>query len=314
MTINVSRLQKLTAVVPDGEAASTYLEDVFGAARLNSDAGDDADVTRTCVGMGDTILEFVSPINDDSQWARTLTSVGPCVLRLAYVVEDLDEAVGSLGTEGFQVHSSGPDGAVVDTMAAFGFDLQLAQGDLSLGPSADALWGSVSPMMQIEITHGEIDAARRTLHRVFGSNDVELEFAPYLVKVSDGRMEDIKHVNLGDAMLQYIQPFEEAVPWWNQLQERGSSIHNLTWFVDDMAGVERRARAQGTPDLRYFEFDYSDLFGIENMAKARPIGRILDTRSLLGFHIELSEPLSFNMNDYLFKQNPSVHFSQAAVG
>jgi hypothetical protein len=304
MTVAVRRLQKITAVTTDARIAADYLVTVFGAERLSAA---DGEATTVIIGMGDVVLELMAPGQDDDYWGRRLVAFGPGVVSLAYAVADVDGALEELRGAGLATVGGTGGRHVVDATALVGFDLELVEGDPASGPSAPRLWGTVSPLMQIEVTHHDIDAARTVLASLFGSGDVETVFSEHLMSVTGGRMV-IRHVDLGDGMLQYIQPRDDAGPWWDQLQERGPSIHNLTWFVDDMATVERLAREQGTSDLRYFEFDYSGLFGRENDTKPVVIGRILNTRALLGFHIELSEPMSTDLNSYLFKQTPSPHF------
>jgi uncharacterized glyoxalase superfamily protein PhnB len=304
MSIELSDLKRITVVVEDADAAARYLHEVLGAesvSRPGSPIESDDRISLRTVGLGDALLEFVSPLAD-GPWADQLAEHGPSVLSLAYEVEDVAAAISELATAGVATRPDTGPRTVLATTSLVGFDIELSPLGTDAEPAGRKTWGRVSPLMQIEITHDDIDSAIEHLGVWFGSQRVELEFSQFLVKVTAGRM-DIKHVNLGDAMVQFIEPRDDAGPWWDQLQGRGPSVHNLTWFVDDMDAVTRASAAAGTSDLRYFEFDYSAMFGRENMTKDKPIGRIIDARARVGFHIELSEPPALNVNEYLFKKS-----------
>jgi catechol 2,3-dioxygenase-like lactoylglutathione lyase family enzyme len=304
LAIELLRLHRITAVVPDPEASYTYLQALFGVRRID-DAGSslrsDGEISVVQARLGHLVLEFVAPRTRHGEWQARLMTHGPAVVSLACTVADLGHAARSLEAEGIQALAGTHLRGVYDTAGLLGFNIELMESTGAKDAESPRLGhGGVSPLVHIEITHNDVNAAYGALHRLFGSEKVELAFAAFLVNVTAGRM-NIVHVNLGDTVLQYIQPRHDAGPWWHQLQARGASVHNLTWLVEDMPAIAAASRHAGTRDLRYFEFDYSPLFGAANVLKPKTIGRIIDASSRLGFHVELSERQATNINDFMYK-------------
>lgn len=296
---------RATVVVHDASAACSYLGSVLGAQPVvepDRALAANGAARQQSVGLGDMVLEFIEPTRDSGYWRDRLDGVGPSVVSLALEVEDVAAARTVLNGEGIVSHLTADGRVVGESMARLGFDVELLErkrGGSTAGERAG--WGRVSPMLHVEITHDDIAAAALLLERLFGSKRIETAFSDFLVSASGGRM-DIRHVNLGDAtVLQYIEPRPEAGPWWIQLQQRGPSVHNITWLIDDMPAVAAASAAAGTSDLRYFEFNYDRLFGAENRIGDKTIGRIIDAAAIVGFHIELSEPQATNINEFFFK-------------
>lgn len=305
MTINLSNLQRLTSVVPNSSDAARYMRLLFNAETISDSASTtrtDEDISVEHVGLGDAELEFVSPKNAGGIWYERLSKHGSALLSLAFNVSDLEAATQLLTDENVPIIEQQPSRCLFDTMEKVGFNIELSQGQAR--PVPESLWGRASPLLHVEITHYDEQAASKWLGRMFGAKSVETEFSAFLVKITGGRMNNIHHVQLGDTVLQYIDPTAEAGPWYDQLQERGSSVHNLTWLVDNMDEVAAASEKAGTTDLRYFEFDYTGLFGDDTRLKPKVIGRIIDSAALLGFHTELSEPQATNINAFLLKHVP----------
>ena len=238
----------------------------------------DEEISVEHVGLGDAEVEFVSPKTASGIWRERLSKHGAALLSLTFNVPDLEAATKLLEEENVHPIEQQPSRCVFDTMEIVGFNIELSQGQAR--PAPLSLWGRASPLLHVEITHHDEQAASKWLKRVFGAQSVETEFSDF------------------------IDPTSEAGPWYDQLQERGSSVHNLTWLVDNMEEIAAASERAGTRDLRYFEFDYSKLFGEDTRLKPKVIGRIIDTAALLGFHTELSEPQASNINAFLLKQVP----------
>ena len=305
MTIILSNLQRLTSVVPSSLDAARYMQLLFKAETIADSASllkTDEEISVEHVGLGDAEVEFVSPKTASGIWRERLSKHGAALLSLTFNVPDLEAATKLLEEENVHPIEQQPSRCVFDTMEIVGFNIELSQGQAR--PAPLSLWGRASPLLHVEITHHDEQAASKWLKRVFGAQSVETEFSDFLVKTTGGRMKHIHHVQLGDTVLQYIDPTSEAGPWYDQLQERGSSVHNLTWLVDNMEEIAAASERAGTRDLRYFEFDYSKLFGEDTRLKPKVIGRIIDPAALLGFHTELSEPQASNINAFLLKQVP----------
>lgn len=67
---------------------------------------------------------------------------------------------------------------------------------------SDNLIGNVSPMLHIELVAREVKKTYEFLHKVFGSDKVEIEFVNFL----DNPLMRVVHVNLSNVVLQYYQP------------------------------------------------------------------------------------------------------------
>lgn len=298
-------LCRATVVVPDAAAASSYLGKVLGAVTVDEPdraLADDGAARLQSVGLGDMVLEFVEPTSSAGYWRAKLERDGPSVASIVVEVEDVAAARARVEQEGILSHVTAEGRIVGESLARLGFDVELVASRAAIGAAAGrASWGRVSPMLHVEITHDDIASACSLLERLFGSRRVEAEFSDFLISITGGRM-DIRHVNLGEAVvLQYIEPQPQAGPWWIQLQQRGPSVHNITWLVNDMPAVAAASAAAGTSDMRYFEFNYDRLFGAENRIGGKTIGRIIDAAAIVGFHIELSEPQATNINEFFFK-------------
>jgi len=77
----------------------------------------------------------------------------------------------------------------------------------------------------------------------------------------------------------------------------GPSVINITWGVNDMAGTKRRLQSHGAKDLFAASPDFTDLVGVGNALPTE--ARIVDTRGILGFNLELFGRFSNNMDEFL---------------
>ncbi|WP_084397134.1 VOC family protein [Henriciella aquimarina] len=303
MAISISTLRRVTCVVPDSGLAINYLENLFQARRLRNvptHINSAMSLRLAHVGLGDLVIELVEPLSPNSFWKSRLEEDGAHVVSLAYGTDDMEQLIADLSAERLDLLEAENDAVWCKCRHITGFDLVLEPWNKNRPEQKPGGWGDVSPMLHVEITHPDIAEAGRWLEKLFGSQRVEKAFSEFLAGITAGRM-DIKHFSLGDAVLQYIEPRHDAGPWWDLLQRAGPSVHNITWLVDDMPAVAKASDAAGTKDLRYFEFDYSPLFGEENRIGDKTVGRIIDCAHLLGFHLELSERQARNISDFMFK-------------
>jgi hypothetical protein len=303
MTVSISNLRRVTCVVPDIDLAADYLRKLFRAERLQqvpSHLSAAASLRLGYVGLGDLVIELVEPLLPNSPWQRRLEDEGAHVVSLAYGFDDIDRLIAALSAERLELVEAENNAVWCKCRHLIGFDLILEPWNRNFPRQKPGRWGDVSPMLHVEVTHQDIGEAGRWLEKMFGSQRVERAFSDFLVGITAGRM-DIKHFNLGDAVLQYIEPRHDAGPWWDLLQRAGPSVHNITWLVNDMPTIAQASEAAGTKDLRYFEFDYSPLFGKDNRIGDKTVGRIIDCAYILGFHLELSERQARNINEFMFK-------------
>lgn len=146
----------------------------------------------------------------------------------------------------------------------------------------------LSPLIHIEIVVRDAEETFRFLHNVFGAEKIELEFAGLL----DSPFMKIVHVGLGEVVLQLCQPIFEEGSHHEQLTNKGASIHNLTYFVENIEDTARVLESEGIPTIFSFPLDmieWDKLLGPENTRSDLPLCYIMGTMEKIGFHLELAE-------------------------
>ena len=186
---------------------------------------------------------------------------------------------------------------MMDSMEKLGFHLEFGDSPVKEGINIfpqtryvtghDELIGSVSPMMHIELVTPDIEKTYELLHKVFGSEKVEIEFADLL----DTPFMAIIHVNLSNVVLQYCQPkvkvTNEMGSWYNLLEKNGTYVHNITFIVDDLEDVVAKFKEEGIEPLFTFNVQWDKLD--ENMSSDIKPVYMMNTMEKLGFHMEFGE-------------------------
>jgi len=324
VAVKISPLVHIEITVNDAEEAYRFLKKAFGAQKVQEEfAGflDGPNARVVHVGLGDVVFQFVQPIAEEGSWYEQLKTKGPGVHNLTFVVESMEEALKALESEGVSPLFSfpldwgklvGPDNLkpnvppvyMMNTMDKIGFHLELSESPLKQPPAppkyatgADELIGNVSPMLHIELTVRDAEETYQFLHKVFGSEKVEIEFANFL----DSPFMKIIHVNLGDVVLQYCQPLVEEGSWYEQLKTKGPGVHNITFVVENMDETMKAIESQGVQDLFAFPLDWGQLVGSENVKPDVPPVHMVNTMEKLGFHLELGEKPTDRQIDFLYK-------------
>ena len=322
MTIELSSLVHIEIVVKDSEAAYQFLHDAFGARKIQEEFASflDGDFVRVIhVGLGDVVFQFIQPVVKELSWYEQLTGKGPGVHNLTFVVDDIEKAVAALERENISKilefpldwgELIGPENVrpdvkpvyMMNTMEKLGFRLELTESPYTreipnsiLSPPAKTI-GKVSPMIHIELVVPDVEETRDFLKKMFGSKDVEEDFAGFL----DSDFMKVRHVNLSNVVLQYCQPLAEEGSWYEQLREKGPVVHNITFVVDDMDDTMKSIRAAGADDLFVFSPDWALFIGPENVRENVPPVHMVNTMDLLGFHLELWERPGKEPMDFLF--------------
>lgn len=324
MSIQLSVLSHISAIVDDAAAAGRLLGDVFDAPLLQraSSSSQQESATRIVhAGLGDVRLQFIQPGSVDGRLHRQLREHGPQVHSLAFFVADLISTEAAFAQEGIAVldrsnidlqTAAGLVEApvcVFAAMARLGFNIELigAIGSSRVAgddePPGDALFGNLSPLLHVELAVDDLDDPCALLQRLFGSEKVESGFAEFLSSLGS---LDIVHVNLGNVVLQYCLPKTEDSPWAQLLARRGRAIHNITWLVRDMSETVAALAQQDVQDLRSFSLDFGQLVGRENLPEHLAPQRIVDLMPRLGFHMELTEAFVNNIDDFIF--NPFANW------
>jgi len=315
MTVQLSPLVHMNAVVRDAEAAAQFLYDALGAKKIKEPVAGpltSARVKVVPVGLGDMIIRFIEPRLKEGPWYEHLQTKGPGVHSLGFFVSDLEAALQTLAADGvkpkFELSGQAPDHLTytyLDTRDRIGFDLELAPapagepveaGRPRYATGLDRLVGRVSPLLHVELTVPNIEATYEFLHRLFGSELVEIEFAEFL----DHARTHIVHMNLGNVVLQYCQPLVQQSPKTAHLAKGGPAVHNITFLVPSMNDAMQALHRAGAKDLFAFPLDWGKLIGPDKVrADVAPV-HMVDTMDRLGFHLELGERPSDEPLDFLF--------------
>jgi hypothetical protein len=300
-------------VVENIDGASHFLKDVFqtkSVERGRTAAIAESGSKIAQIGLGDALLQFMEPGSDASRWSRQLREFGPSVYTIAFYVSELDAAATLLEERGVRLlYRSRFEGDAIsqsvcafDTMQILGFNIELVQArdsaavtnHMEKGP----LHGEVSPLFHVEMVVDDIDGARDFLAQIFGAKQVEVKMSTWLEQLLDnGKLLRIVHIGLGGVVLQYCKPLTAKEIWYERLMAGGPSVINITWGVNDMVGTKRRLQSHGAKDLFAASPDFTDLVGVGNALPTE--ARIVDTRGVLGFNLELFGRFSNNMDEFL---------------
>ena len=319
MTVNFLDLVHIEISVPDAEKAYQILHNVFGAEKVQEEfagflSGEYNKVIH--VGLGDVVLQFIEPIAEGSSWDTQLKTKGPGVHNLTFGVESAEGAANEMEKLGgikplftFDLEWGNmvppqflnPDAKKVymmDSMEKLGFHLEFGDNPFkeefrNATPQTkyvtghNELIGDVSPMLHIELVTNDLEETYELLHKVFGSEKVEIEFANFL----DNPVSHAMHVNLGNVVLQYIQPMikieNEFGSWYNLLEKNGTYVHNITFVVDDLDDVVEKFKKEGINPLFTFPLQWEKLN--ENIkSKMKPV-HMMNILDQLGFHMEFGE-------------------------
>ncbi len=301
MTIDLSPLVNMGVVVPNAEEAYRLLHSLFGAEKIQEElskflSGDTAKVIH--VGIGDVVLQFIEPLAKEGLWHNQMQEKGPGIHHLTYTVENIKATVEEMEQELgiiplstidiewenlIQSDFTNPNARtiyIMNTMEKIGFHLALTEkpgrSNLVLPETryvtgSDKLIGDASTMLHIELVTPDAEKTHEFLHKLFGTEKVELEFASIL----DSDFMHIIHVNLSNVVLQYCQPIVKEGTWYDLLQKNGSYVHNLNWYVDEIKATVRKFKNEKLP--RIFK---------NRLSPDSPPFYMMNTLNTLGFHLE----------------------------
>ncbi|MBA7541994.1 hypothetical protein ES705_34310 [subsurface metagenome] len=321
MTVNFLDLIHIEISVPDAEKAYQILHNVYGAEKVQEEFAGflDGEYNKVIhVGLGDVVLQFIEPIAEGSSWDAQLKTKGPGVHNLTFGVESAEETakemeklggIKPLFTFDLEWDNMIPSQCLkpgikkvfmMDSMEKLGFHLEFGDNPVKEGVNVfpqtryvtghDELIGSVSPMLHIELVTPDLEQTYELLHKVFGSEKVEIEFANFL----DTPFMRIIHVNLSNVVLQYCQPMvkvkTEMGSWYELLEKNGAYVHNITFIVDDLDDVVEKFKKEGIEPLFTFNLQWEKLN--ENMSSEIKPVYMMNTLDKLGFHMELGEVLT----------------------
>ncbi|MHA1915586.1 MAG: VOC family protein [Promethearchaeota archaeon] len=304
MTIQLSNLVNMGAVVPNAEEAYQLLHKLFDALKIQENIADflSEDAAKIIhVGVGDIVLQFIEPVSKEGIWYKHLETKGPGIHHLTFYVDNIEEVLEIIEKEegitpfstinidlekifpSDQVNEKAKTIYLMDTMEKIGFHLAFSEyptkKELNLPKTkyptgSDTLIGDASTMLHIELTTSDNDNTYEFLNKLFGTEKVEKEFSGIL----DSDFMRIIHVNLSNVVLQYCQPVGKERTWYELLQKNGPYVHNLNWCVSNIKKTVEKFKQEKVPMI------------FENwLSPDSPPFYMMDTLGVLGFHLEHGE-------------------------
>lgn len=103
-----SRIDHLGVAVADLDVALTLYEGSFGLRAHHREVIEDQGVEAVALQIGETNIELLRPIRDDSPIARFLADKGPGIHHIAYSVDDIVGALARLKEQGVRLVDETP--------------------------------------------------------------------------------------------------------------------------------------------------------------------------------------------------------------
>lgn len=103
-----SRIDHLGVAVADLDVALALYESSFGLQVHHREVIEDQGVEAVALQIGETSIELLRPIRDDSPIARFLAEKGPGIHHIAYSVDDIESALARLKDQGVRLVDETP--------------------------------------------------------------------------------------------------------------------------------------------------------------------------------------------------------------
>ena len=134
----LTKVHHVTYVVENIAEMANYLEKSFGIKPISTDEFPDQGFKSILFRIGETLVDFFEPLNEETTMARQLKATGPGVMHVAWGVDDIDQVFKSLQNSGNTMRGDGPaispfgyKTANIETESSLGIHFQLAEGEPS---------------------------------------------------------------------------------------------------------------------------------------------------------------------------------------
>jgi len=117
--MRVKKISHIAIANEDSEAVRTLYQDILGLAYTGSEAVDTEGVTTHFFKVGESNIEQLEPLGDDTPVGKFLEKRGPGLHHIALEVEDLDGYVAKLKAAGIQLLSEAPKMGAHDSRIIF---------------------------------------------------------------------------------------------------------------------------------------------------------------------------------------------------
>jgi methylmalonyl-CoA/ethylmalonyl-CoA epimerase len=121
MTSLFTKIDHVGIAVPDLDEAIAFYRDTFGVVSVHEETNEEQGVREAMlsVGDGDTRIQLLAPLNEDSTIAKFIGRSGPGVQQVAYTVEDIDAVSQTLRDRGMRLLYDQPRRGTSDSRVNF---------------------------------------------------------------------------------------------------------------------------------------------------------------------------------------------------
>ena len=106
--MKISHIEHLGIAVRSIEEALPYWENVLGLKCYNIEEVADQKVRTAFLKLGDTKIELLEPMSEESTVAKFLETKGPGFHHIAYAVENIEEALAEAESKGIRLIDKEP--------------------------------------------------------------------------------------------------------------------------------------------------------------------------------------------------------------
>lgn len=119
--IGLLRIDHVGIAVPDLDEAIRFYTDTYGLACVHTEVNEEQGIREAMLAAptGETRIQLIAPLTDDSTIRKFLDRSGPGLQQLAYTVADLDVACATLRSRGLRLLYEAPRRGTAGTRINF---------------------------------------------------------------------------------------------------------------------------------------------------------------------------------------------------
>ena len=116
-----TKIDHVGIAVPDLDEAIAFYSDTFGIVSVHEETNEEQGVREAmlAVGDGNTRIQLLAPLNEQSTIAKFIGRSGPGVQQVAYTVEDIDKVSAVLRERGMRLLYDEPRRGTSDSRVNF---------------------------------------------------------------------------------------------------------------------------------------------------------------------------------------------------
>ena len=296
-------------------AAYEFLRDSLGAERVEKEIADYISNTFGVVGehvkVGNIVFQIFTPGPSLPTWHTQLHEHGPSVHNVTFFVNDVETVkqrmLGKGATEIIDTHvpfheiglGDGPSRLLVmDAREQTGLRFELCPtvpgwnpypGRTDTTPPTNTGQPTAQALLHLEIVHPDPEAVLEFLSDCLGAERVEKEISTNLERAFG--FGPILHAKVGNIVFQILKPpptiLGQPTSWYEELEERGAGVHNVTFYVDDVEAVKQVMVGKGATALIDMDVPFHE-FG---MGEAPTRLLVMDAREQTGLRFEMVQPI-----------------------